>query len=166
MTAINYLGLAGGLFAIFAFVHFFVDWIFQSHSEAMVKHNNAKIRAKHCLIYTLGFVPLLYVLGFSLTGWIIGLNILFWSHFYLDTYHLVFLWAKYIRRPPEMVEPWKELYTRIDGSTAFKVHPPDDKQGFIEFIKAPLGKILMIAIDQISHLTFLWVLVWLAISHF
>lgn len=96
------LALGGGLFALFAFVHFFVDWIFQSHAEAMVKHNNPKIRAKHCLIYTLGFVPLMWLLGFETWEWVAGLNILFWSHFYLDTYHGVYLWAKYIRRPPEM----------------------------------------------------------------
>ena len=34
------IALMGGLFAVLAFIHFFVDWIFQSHAEAMVKHNN------------------------------------------------------------------------------------------------------------------------------
>jgi hypothetical protein len=164
MDLVHKIALGGGLFAVFAFVHFFVDWIFQSHAEAMVKHNNPKIRAKHCLIYTLGFVPLIYFLHFSLLEWVVGLNILFWSHFVEDTYMPVYLWAKYIRRPPEMIEPWKETVTREDGSKAVKVHPPDPKRGFIEFVQTPLGKILMIAIDQIIHLSFLFPLVWMALS--
>ena len=51
--------LLAGFLAILTFIHFVVDWIFQSHAEAMVKHNNPKVRAKHCAIYTAGFVPLL-----------------------------------------------------------------------------------------------------------
>ena len=165
MDLVTKIALAGGLFAVFSFVHFFVDWVFQSHAEAMVKHNTPLVRAKHCLIYTVGFVPLLYVLGFTFWEWVIGLNILFWSHFFEDTYVPVYLWAKYIRKPPEMTEPWKEVYTRVDGETVFKVHPPDPKHGFVQFVQTPLGKILMIAIDQIIHLAFLFPLVWMVIRH-
>ena len=50
----------GSFFALLTFIHFFSDWIFQTHSEAMIKHNNWKIRAKHCLIYTFIFIPFLY----------------------------------------------------------------------------------------------------------
>lgn len=155
------IALMGGLFAVLAFIHFFVDWIFQSHAEAMVKHNNPYIRAKHCLIYTLGFTPLFWLVGFGRLEWMIGLNILFLSHFYLDTYHGVYLWAKYIRRPPEMVQPRK--ITGFDGYVS--ILPPDAKAGFVEFVQTPLGKILMIAIDQISHLSFLWVIVYLIMRH-
>lgn len=165
MDLVTKIGLAGGLFAVFAFVHFFVDWVFQSHAEAMVKHNTPRVRAKHCLIYTLGFVPLMWALGFTAWEWFFGLNILFWSHFFEDTYVPVYLWAKYIRRPPEMTEPWKEMYTRVDGEVAFRVHPPDPKHGFGEFVQTPLGKILMIAIDQIIHLAFLFPLVWMVLRH-
>lgn len=165
MDLVIKIALGGGLFAVFALVHFVVDWVFQSHAEAMVKHNNPFVRAKHCLIYTAGFTPLLYLLGFSAWEWFFGLNILFWSHFFEDTYVPVFWWAKYIRKPPEMTEPWKESYTRVDGSVAFKVHPPDAKHGFVEFVQTPLGKILMIAIDQIIHLLFLVPLVWMAVRH-
>lgn len=173
MEAVTKLALAGGLFAILTFIHFFVDWVFQSHSEAMVKHNNAKVRAKHCLIYTAGFIPFMWYLHFSLLGWIVCLNVLFWSHFYLDTYHLVYLWAKYIRRPPEMVDPIKVsrgpvLFITDDPFKSeikeqFDVLPPNPKEGFIVFVQTPLGKILMITLDQISHLWFLWVLVIFAI---
>jgi Protein of unknown function (DUF3307). len=158
MDTVSKIALAGGLFAVFAFIHFFVDWIFQSHAAAMVKHNNAKVRAKHCLIYTLGFVPIMYFLHFNAWQWVVGLNILFWSHFYEDTYIPVYLWAKFIRRPPEMTEPSKS--TNLDGYTS--VLPPDPQKGFLQFIQTPLGKILMIAIDQIIHLTFLWPLVIMA----
>lgn len=164
MEIIQRIALMGGLFAVFSFVHFFVDWIFQSHSEAMAKHNNAKIRAKHCLIYTIGFIPLLLLLHFSLTKLVIAVAILFISHFIEDTYYPVYLWAKYIRKPPEMTDPWKETYSRVDGTTAIKVHPPDPKRGFVEFVQTSLGKILMIAIDQIIHLLFLIPLVWMAFN--
>lgn len=147
--------IGGGLFAVLSFIHFFVDWIFQSHAEAMVKHNNPLVRAKHCAIYTLGFVPLFLVFGFEWWQWLLSLNILFWSHFCEDTYLPVFFWAKYIRRPPEMTEPRKSV--GVDGYVT--VLPPDAKAGFVEFIQTPLGKILMIAIDQIIHLFFLFPIV-------
>lgn len=161
MNLVLQIALGGGLFAVLAFVHFFVDWIFQSHAEAMVKHNNAKIRAKHCAIYTLGFLPLFYLFGFTWWEWLVGVNVLFWSHFYLDTYHGVYLWAKHIRRPPEMIEPMKAI--GLDGYVS--VTPPDARKGFVQFVQTPLGKILMIAIDQISHLSFLWVIVYFAMRH-
>ncbi len=141
---VMYLGIFGGLFALLTLVHFIVYWLFQSHAEAMVKHNNPKVRAKHCLIYTLGFVPLLYFFDYTWVEWAIALNILFWSHFVEDTYIPVFLWAKHIRKPPEMAA--------------------DPKKGFIEFVSTPLGKILMIAVDQIIHLSFLIPLAYMAMS--
>ena len=93
MDLVNKIALGGGLFAVFAFIHFFVDWVFQSHAEAMVKHNNPKVRAKHCLIYSIGFVPIMLVLNFTPFEYFLSLNILFWSHFVEDTYMPVFLWA-------------------------------------------------------------------------
>jgi hypothetical protein len=155
------IALLGGIFAVLAFIHFFVDWIFQSHAEAMVKHNNPKIRAKHCLIYTAGFVPLLFFCNFSLVEWLVALNVLFWSHFCEDTYLPVYLWAKYIRRPPEMTQPRK--VAGLDGYVS--VMAPDPKAGFVEFVQTPLGKILMIAIDQIIHLFFLFPIAWMILQH-
>jgi hypothetical protein len=150
MDFVIWLALSGGLFAVMTFIHFFVDWIFQSHAEAMAKHNNAMPRARHCAIYAVGFVPLL--LAFIWVGaltpiqLVISIAILFISHFYLDTYHGVYLWAKYIRRPPEM-------------------NCEDKKLGFVQFVQTTLGKILMIAIDQISHLSFLWIIVYFVMRH-
>jgi len=128
----------GGLFALLSFVHFFVDWLFQTHSEAMQKHNNNFIRAKHCLIYTLGFLPVFLMLSLPLGTIVILSSVLFQSHFIEDTYVPVYLWAKYIRKPPEME----------DGTV----------EGFNDFINnTVLGKILMIAVDQIIHLLFVLV---------
>lgn len=165
MNWVQTLAMAGGLFAILAFVHFAVDWIFQSHAEAMVKHNRPWIRAKHCLIYTLGFVPLMYIFGFTFWEWVIGVNVLFWSHFMEDTYVPVFLWAKYIRRPPEMTAPWKEEFIETNGIISHRVHPPNATRGFGQWVQTPMGKILMIAIDQIIHLAFLFPIVWIALRH-
>lgn len=168
MEAVTKIAMAGGLFAVLTFIHFFVDWVFQSHAEAMVKHNNAKVRAKHCLIYTAGFIPFMWYLHYSWIGWLVCLNVLFWSHFIEDTYLPVYLWAKYIRKPPEMIDPIKISKGPViivsedfksEVKEQFSVLPPDPKAGFISFIQTPLGKILMIAIDQIIHLSFLWVLV-------
>lgn len=150
MNIIILICLAGGLLSILTFIHFFVDWIFQSHAEAMVKHNNWKVRAKHCAIYTLGFIPLLILIfaqGF-LTPMELGLSIaiLFISHFCEDTYLPVYYWALYIRRPPEM-----------DSG--------DKKLGFVLFVQTSLGKILMIAIDQIIHITFLFPIVYFVLHH-
>ncbi len=155
------IALTGGLLSILVFIHFFVDWIFQSHAEAMVKHNNPKIRAKHCLIYTVGFVPFIALFHFSWVEWLFALNLLFWSHFCEDTYIPVFLWAKYIRRPPEMTGPRKQ--TGVDGYVS--ILPPDPKAGFVDFIQTPMGKILMIAIDQIIHIAFLLPIAWMLMSH-
>lgn len=131
------IGLAGGLYAVFVFVHFVIDWVFQTHYEAMNKHNNTKIRAKHCLIYTAPFIPLMYVLGISPLWIAICAVVLFLSHFGEDTYLPVYWWAKHIRRHPLVTEKGLE--------------------GFKEMFGTPLGALLAIAIDQIVHLIFLWV---------
>jgi hypothetical protein len=144
------LCLGGGLFAVLAFIHFFVDFICQTHFEAMNKHNNALIRARHCLIYTLGFLPMIICLRqwecYTVVEAFIAANVLFWSHHAEDTYLPVYWWAKYIRKPTEMLPP------------------NDPKEGFIKFISTVLGKILLIAVDQVIHLAFLFPLVYMALN--
>lgn len=155
------LALFGGLLSVLTFIHFTIDWITQSHAEAMVKHNNPYIRAKHCLIYTSPFALLLACINLPLLQWLFCVNLLFWSHFYLDTYHGVYLWAKYIRRPPEMTEPRKRV--EVDGYITLL--EPDPKAGFVEFIQTTLGKILMISLDQIFHICFLVPVAWMMLHH-
>lgn len=158
MSTLIFIALIGGLFAVMTFVHFFVDFICQTHFEAMNKHNNPLIRARHCGIYTIGFIPLMCMFQFSYLEWLIALNILFWSHFAEDTYFPVFLWAKYIRKPTEFT-----LVGKQDDLT--QTYPKTDKEAFVMFIQTTLGKILMIAVDQIIHLAFLFPIVWMAVRH-
>ena len=190
MSNVDFMVRLGGCLAVLTSIHFAVDFIFQSHAEAMVKHNNPRVRAKHCLIYTLPFLPLLLWAGLPL--WQIALcsQILFWSHFCEDTYIPVFWWAKHIRKVPSM--QWKLCKMNSvrlrdpDGGVRyilkapsaedwrgfihFKVHSGDlsieegqkqlDRGGFREFVETALGKILMIAIDQIIHISFLFPVAW------
>lgn len=132
------------LFVCLTFIHFVSDFVFQSHAEAMIKHNHAGVRAKHCLIYTISFWPFFYYLSIGWHKAIVASLVLFLSHFFEDTYYPVFLWAKLIRRPPEMSE-----YNQYHGK--------DPYWGFKEWNGTTLGKILSIVIDQLVHLTFLWV---------
>jgi hypothetical protein len=210
------IALAGGLFAVMTFIHFAVDWIFQTHSEAMQKHNNPRIRAKHCLIYTAPFLPLLWWLGCGRWEIVLSAVVLFGSHFIEDTYLPVYWWAKYVRRPPELLyrivvtasgtmvqlpsgetfpltgkleevtsilqkaftvstRVWpvgaplwvKEIATQCHEGrlTVAGANEVLLRKGFLEFISGPLGKILMIAIDQIIHLAFLWVPVYFVMRH-
>lgn len=158
---ITKLANAGGIFFLLTFVHFVVDWIFQTHKEAMVKHTNHLIRAKHCIIYTIGFIPIMFLMKLELWEIFASCLILFFSHFIQDTYITVYLWAKYIRKPSEMFELNKYQVCKNNQIVSY---PANDKEGFIEFVKTPLGKILAIVVDQIIHLTFLIPVVWLALN--
>lgn len=161
MSTVMYLALMGGLFAVLVFIHFLIDWGTQNHKEAMTKHNHFWVRTKHCLIYAFGFFPFFYTTSFTFREWIAGFLILFVSHHFQDTYVSCYLWAKYVRRPPQMTEPRKSV--GVDGYVS--VLPADPKAGFLEFIDTTLGKILLIAIDQIIHLAFLFPIAWIAMRH-
>ena len=161
----NKLALCGGIWFILTMVHFFVDWIFQTHAEAMVKHNKPKVRLKHCLVYTIGFIPVMFLLNLQLWEIYAGCAILFLSHFIEDTYVPVFLWAKYVRRPPEMTVSGRSTIRRLVRKGRELVpYPRNDKEGFEIFAGTPIGKILVIVVDQIIHILFLLPLVWLAMN--
>ncbi len=140
------LGVFGGLMTLLTLIHFVVDWGFQTHAEAMTKHNNPWIRGRHCAIYTLGFIPFLMWCGLSAWPMVIATQILFWSHFAQDTYISIYYWMRYVRRPPEMLPP------------------NDPKLGFVKFIDTTLGKILMITVDQIIHVLFLLPIAWMLLN--
>lgn len=141
-------GLIGGLFALLAIAHFASDFIFQSHAEAMAKPTNTKVRAKHCLVYSGLLTVLIFAIFDSRPWWETGMyfTILFTSHFIEDTYLPVYLWAKYIRKAPEFEIPVDEPHA---------AQPTPDMARFLAFASTPLGKILLISIDQIIHLGFL-----------
>jgi hypothetical protein len=141
------LSKLGGIFALLVFWHFVADWLFQSHDEAMQKSNNAKIRARHCMVYSVGFVPLLIMLQLTLFELFLALITLFVSHFFEDTYYPVFLWVKYVRRPPEF--------------SLTSVH--SDKEAFLLWFATPLGKIIGIVVDQLVHIAFLLPIAYFAV---
>jgi hypothetical protein len=179
MSHTDYIARFGGVLCVFIFVHFFIDWIFQTHAEAMVKHNNLPVRAKHCAIYTAPFIPLLWWMGVSPLLIAVCACILFFSHLIEDTYLPVYYWALYIRRVPSM--HWKrldpaspELKELLDALCGFlrdeveykevqKIEQKIARKGFKEFIDTTLGKILMVTIDQIIHISFLIPVVMIAI---
>lgn len=127
----------GGVFALLTLVHFVADWVFQSHAEAMAKPTHHKVRAKHCLIYTaLCLVAIWASMEASWPKLLAIAALLFFSHFFEDTYLPVYVWARYIRKPLEM----EARATMVE---------------FAAFASTALGKILLIAIDQIVHILFL-----------
>ena len=136
---IETISLLGGLFSVFAFVHFFSDWIFQTNHEAINKHKDMFIRARHCTIYTIFFVPLLLLLTTVLWKVIISIMILWFSHYIIDTYIPVYLWAKHMRKIPHL--------------NCLSAEP---KEKFKELWLKPVYPILFIVVDQILHLLFLW----------
>lgn len=141
---VDHLAKIGGIFSILVFIHFASDWIFQTHAEAMAKARDAKVRARHCAVYTAFFIPFLLWVDVPY-GWTAACAaILFVSHFVEDTYIPVFLWMRYVRRPPGMVSSDKEIV----------------RAEFLKFIETPLGKILLIAVDQIIHIAFLLPIAW------
>lgn len=133
------LAIAGGLFSFLTFIHFFADWLFQSDYEAKNKSKNWKIRARHCAIYTIFFLPPMLLLGLS--GWwlVFALSNLYISHFIIDTYLPVYFWAKYFRK--------MEIF---NDSTL----TPNEQ--FMKAWSQPIAPILFITVDQILHLLFLW----------
>lgn len=146
--------LFGGFFALLVFLHFFADWLFQSHDEAMKKSHDAQVRMIHCFIYTIFFVPVMGVLGLTLTQAMFCSGLLFWSHFFEDTYVPVMLWVKHVRNPPE----FRELAD--DGTRLYT-----DEQAFRKWIASPLGMIIMIVVDQLVHITFLFPIAYYAVEY-
>lgn len=136
MFSIEAVAKVGGIFALLTLAHFISDWLFQSHAEAMAKTKDSWVRARHCLIYTVlmgGSIWLLFRPTFEVMA-VIAVTLWF-SHFVEDTYLPVYVWAKYLRKPFEMINPGIE--------------------GFKAFADTGLGKILLITVDQIVHLAFL-----------
>ena len=130
----------GGIFALLALLHFLVDWGWQSHDEATKKATCSKCRAVHCLKYSAAMsAPLLLLVPGRVA--LTSMVILWVSHFIIDTYIPVFLWAHFFRRPPQL---------KVDDYLTF-----DYWGAFKEFSSDPLGRILCLVIDQVLHLVYL-----------
>lgn len=174
----------GGYLCLLTFCHFAVDWICQSHDEAMRKTREWRVRARHCLIYTIPFAVILFSTSWNPLWSGLMTFVIFLSHFVEDTYLPILWWAKYVRRPPQMArrilvhEGHWVIDSYIPGKTPgepFFSTPKEyeilgagesrmsrqeaqrelDLEGFVSFVTEPLGKILLIAVDQIVHIAFL-----------
>lgn len=108
----------------------------------MAKATNHKVRARHCLIYTAGLAPVVVLGVEGVEQGAFCLAILFASHFLIDTYMPVYLWAKYLRRPPTMAD---------NESVA----PLSEMAKFKEFASTPIGILLVVSMDQAYHVLFL-----------
>lgn len=159
----------GGIFALLVFWHFFADWFFQTHAEAMAKAKDGRTRAWHCLKYALLFTPVMALIGVQDDAAWWAFTILFGSHYIIDSYVPVMLWAKWLRQAPHFdVKVWlpggweDKKIELVDASTV-----PYDKnqdgvvrqrtleEGFKAFIAEPIGIVLMIVMDQFMHIAFL-----------
>ena len=167
---IKTIAASGGILFILTLIHFVLDWIFQSHETAMNKHNNPSIRAKHCLWYAFGFLPIMWLLHFQPWEFVFGLCWLFLTHYIEDSYLPVFLWAKYVRKP--IIVSYQPVQLMLDNNMSiincsssdyFHSHPLSSRKDFAEFVDTQLGKILMITVDQIIHVVCLIPLVWMAL---
>lgn len=140
----------GGTFAVLAIIHFFADWVFQSDKTARAKGGDRLARSDHCLVYTVIFGPVLVLSGLTWLPALIAFAILFVSHYVGDSYIPVFLWAKYVRRVPDLLEA--KQYSKEKQREVFK-----------ELFRTPTYAVIFIAVDQIFHLLFLWPVVWLIV---
>jgi hypothetical protein len=190
MDLLMLLALLGGIYVLLAFWHFPADWLFQSEKEALAKAKNHLVRARHCLVYAAIYVPLLLLLRTRIhegvfdygptaelvLGWQFwtSLAILWGTHFVIDTYIPVMLWAKYLRRasqfklvltPEERLRRARERARDPKGWQDKVVDQPitydDDEAAFKAFFMTPIGGLLCITMDQLFHLACLWPVAWL-----
>lgn len=154
------LALVGGTFFLLSFAHFVVDWGFQTHAEAVSKSKDSGVRAGHCTVYISGMTPLLYALS-SRVPLLWALTLLWFSHFLIDTYIPVYLWAKHIRRMPV----FDRTHSNPDTVSFFskkKLNTETDLDKFQAMARTPLGLFLMISMDQALHLLFLIPIAWVS----
>jgi hypothetical protein len=145
----NTLTVIGSLFSLAVFWHFVADWFPQSHQEALAKSQNADTRAWHCSKYTL--VMMAPLIGTNLiTRPYVAFAcamILYVSHYIIDSYVPVLLWAKYLRKHP-----------------AFD-NVMSDKDAFKAMASTNIGLILIITMDQLFHIAFLLPVITLAVLY-
>jgi hypothetical protein len=133
--------------------HFAFDWLYQSHAEAIAKSQNKGVRFLHCGKYATPFIPILWLFGMNPGQIGLSFLILFGTHYVIDSYVPVMLWAKYLRKAPQF-----DLVVKVP----FKMNGWHDKEiettykSDIEAFKAvagtPLGLILIITMDQFLHI--------------
>lgn len=65
--------------------HFAGDFPLQSNHMAAEKFDDRGVRAKHCAVYTLAFLPFVLSMGWGPTRAAVFATLLFWSHFAIDS---------------------------------------------------------------------------------
>jgi len=145
----NKITIIGSLFALTTFWHFVADWLPQSHQEALAKAQNANVRAWHCSKYTLVMMAPFISMNLITRPYIafICTMILFFSHYIIDSYVPVLLWAKYLRKHPA-----------FDNVSS-------DKNAFKEMASTNIGLILIITMDQLFHIAFLLPVITLVVLY-
>lgn len=150
--SISDLSVVGGVLMLLTFAHFAADWVFQTHNEAMRKTRHHGVRAVHCLIYASLITVAVVAILRPVPDWPVMAAVfatLWLSHFVEDSYVPVYIWAKYVRRVPEL---WDYP---AQGGNVVELQPRSEMDRFKQFADTVLGKILLIAIDQIVHIAFL-----------
>lgn len=133
--------------------HFAFDWLYQSHKEALAKAKDRRVRFWHCVKYAVPFAPVLWWFGMDVNAILVSLAILFGTHFIIDSYVPVMLWAKYLRKAPQFdnigerppLRPWQDKVVELR-------YYENDEEAFKAFASTPLGLILLITMDQFLHI--------------
>ncbi len=143
---------------ILVLCHFAFDWLYQSHAEAIAKSKSRKVRFWHCVKYTVPFLPVLWFFGMDWQSCHRSLLILFVTHYVIDSYVPVMLWAKYLRKAPQFDLVIKSLPNNgemrgwsdkvIESSGLYRT----DVDAFKAMSGTPLGLILIITMDQFLHI--------------
>lgn len=147
------IALAGGLYVPLVFWHFVADWLTQTQDKAERKSKDHAVLASHCLVYTLFFVPVLLLYQIPMWGRLALLPILFISHLIGDAGFPVWFWARYIRRmtypnnTKRVIHQMDEIFPPMSGLSTRLLFRPS----------------LVLVIDQLWHLAWLWPIVYLAL---
>lgn len=176
---INEVSRVGGIFAVLVFWHFVADWTFQTHRVAMAKAKDGSVRLGHCLLYGVAFIPFLVWCGcwgeWQCTA---AMAILVGSHYVIDSYVPVILWAKHLRRAPQFADVINPADVRHGPQHVTASEPnstgtgwrdfsvervmyASDEDAFRAFASTPIGCILMVVMDQLFHVAFLLPVAWL-----
>lgn len=116
------ISAVGGTLFFLVVLHVIGDWILQWDSMARTKALNPKVRALHCTIYCLPFIPFLYSMPF----WLAYLWI---THFIIDSYLPLYHYRRLTKDP--------DAQTIAQFAAAFDT---------------PRGMVIYVAYDQIFHL--------------
>lgn len=160
-------GSVGGTFAVLVFWHFIADWLFQTHKEAMAKARFPTVRAIHCLKYALAFLPVFWLLRSENATVAWSLVILLLSHYVIDSYVPVMLWAKHLRKAPQFTDAVFSPAAEAGGWSDRKIDRKTyrtDEEAFKAFAATPLGLVLMITMDQLFHIAFLLPVAWMIVA--